>query len=94
MPSSTKARKKKAPNRGGRPKKFADGSIAFNMKLAPEVWAALKARADRETQKTGHVVSMGDVARTALGEWLLACAIGQRPSTTPIVATPKQESAA
>ncbi len=65
----------------GRPRVLG-GYIAFNVKIPPEVWAALKARAERETQhsKDGHEVTMSDVARIALAEWLLATQLGQRPS--------------
>lgn len=62
--------KKKRPR--GRPRTL-DGFIAFNVRLAPETWAELHARAERKG------VPMSDLARDALGEWLLACTVGQRP---------------
>jgi predicted HicB family RNase H-like nuclease len=57
----------------GRPRKLTDGSIMFNVRLPPETWAELHARAERKG------VPMSDLARDALGEWLLACSQGQRP---------------
>lgn len=65
--------KTKKRGRKGRPRKFADGSIAFNLRLRSHAWAALKSRADAAG------VPMADLARDAIEEWLLACAMGQRP---------------
>ncbi len=64
---------KEATRPRGRPRKMKDGSIAFNVRLRPEAWAELHARAERKG------VPMSDLARDAIGEWLLACAQGQRP---------------
>ena len=69
-------------NKGGRPRKLKDGSIAFNVRLDPHVWAALRSRA------SAGGVAMGDLARTALSEWLLACEMGQRPIAKGIVTRP------
>lgn len=79
--------KKKLPTRG-RPRKLKDGHIAINVKLSPSSWAALRAQAETETRRRidGHVTSLSDVARLAIDEWLLAVAVGQRPSTTNGVA--------
>ncbi|MCC6809966.1 MAG: hypothetical protein IT381_21230 [Deltaproteobacteria bacterium] len=64
----------------GRPRKLKSGFIAINVKLTPESWAALHARAEIETSRhAGDKVTLSDVARTAIDEWLLACAVGQRP---------------
>lgn len=71
-PPKTTLRKKEKRGRG-RPRTLVDGSIAFNVKLAPHAWAELHARAERKG------VPMADLARDAIGEWLLACNMGQRP---------------
>lgn len=57
----------------GRPKKLKDGSIAFNVRLPAHAWAELHERAERKG------VPMSDLARDAIGEWLLACTQNQRP---------------
>lgn len=68
-----KALEKRTPAKLGRPRKLRDGSIAFNVRLAPHVWAELHAKAEHKG------VPMADLARDAIGEWLLACSVGQRP---------------
>lgn len=61
----------KQPTRG-RPRELP-AHIAFNVRLDAHAWAELRAMADAKG------VPMSKLAREALGEWLLACRMGQRP---------------
>lgn len=64
----------------GRPRELP-AHIAFNVRLDAHDWAELRAMADKKG------VPMSTLAREALGEWLLACKMGQRP----ISARPRKE---
>lgn len=68
----TNAKKKKSR---GRPRKVGADAVALNVMLDRAVWMELRERAYNKG------VSMAELARLALGEWLLACALNQRPIT-------------
>lgn len=64
--------KKPKPKRG-RPRKLLDGSVVFAVRLSPVSCDALQELAEKKG------VEAADLARLAIDEWLLACAVGQRP---------------
>lgn len=72
--SKPKLKQKEVKRGRGRPRKFADGKfVGFNVRLHKNVWESLYAYAEKRG------VPMADLARDAIGEWLLATKLGQRP---------------